>query len=116
MVLRNKGATPLKLVKASNPASKVTELHAHLNEGGVMKMRQVPFIEVPAKGEAILKPGSLHVMLIDVIQPLKEGEQIVLTLGLEDGTSLAVPAPVRRPDLGVVPDAGTAAAAAHHPH
>jgi hypothetical protein len=99
MLLKNAGAKDLKLVAASNPASKVAELHTHLNEGGVMKMRQVPFIEVKAGGQAELKPGSLHVMLIDLIAPLKEGETIAITLKLEDGSSTVLKAPVRKFDM-----------------
>ncbi|MCE1241065.1 MAG: copper chaperone PCu(A)C [Azonexaceae bacterium] len=94
MVLRNSGTTPVKLVKADNPASKVTELHTHLNENGVMKMRPVAAIDVPAKGEAVLKPGGLHVMMIDLKAPLKEGDVVPLTLGFDDGSSKQVDAKV----------------------
>ena len=69
MVIKNNGDKDVKVLKADNPVSKVTELHTHLNEGGVMKMRPVPSIDIKAKGEAVLKPGSLHVMLIDLKTP-----------------------------------------------
>ena len=97
MVIRNGGDKDIKVVKASNPASKVTELHTHLNEGGVMKMRPVPAIEVKAKGEAVLKPGGLHVMLIDLKAPMKEGDVVPITLGFDDGSSKQVDAKVVRP-------------------
>ena len=97
MVIRNGGDKDVKVVKASNPASKVTELHTHLNEGGVMKMRPVPAIEVKAKGEAVLKPGGLHVMLIDLKAPMKEGDVVPITLGFDDGSSKQVDAKVVRP-------------------
>ena len=99
MVIKNSGKVDRKLVEASNPASKVTELHTHLNEGGVMKMRQIPFIEVKANGEAELKPGSLHVMMIDLTAALKEGESIAITLKFDDGTTKVVKAPVRKFDM-----------------
>jgi periplasmic copper chaperone A len=95
MVLRNTGGEDVKVTKAENPASKVTELHTHLNEGGVMKMRQVPAIEVKAKGEAVLKPGGLHVMLIDMKAPLKEGDVVPITLEFQDGSRKQIDAPVR---------------------
>ena len=97
MVIRNGGDKDVKVVSASNPASKVTELHTHLNEGGVMKMRPVPAIEVKAKGEAVLKPGGLHVMLIDLKAPMKEGDVVPITLTFDDGSSKQVDAKVVRP-------------------
>lgn len=106
MVLKNAGAKDVKLVKADNPASKVTELHTHINEGGVMKMRPVKDIEVKAKGEAVLQPGGLHVMLIDLKAPLKEGDMIPLTLTFDDGSSKKVDAKVQKPMAGGMPMGG----------
>jgi len=97
MVLKNNGAKDVKVVKAESTASKVAELHNHVNEGGVMKMRQVPAMDIKAKGEAVLKPGSLHVMLIDLTAPMKEGDKIPLTLGFDDGSSKQIEVPVMRP-------------------
>jgi hypothetical protein len=94
MVIKNNGDKDVKVLKADNPASKVTELHTHLNEGGVMKMRPVPAIEVKAKGEAVLKPGGLHVMLIDLKAPMKEGDVVPITLTFDDGSSKKVDAKV----------------------
>lgn len=96
MVIRNSGDKDVKVLKAENPASKVTELHTHLNEGGVMKMRQVPAIDIKAKGEAILQPGGLHVMLIDLKAPLKEGDVVPITLSFDDGSSKKVDAKVQK--------------------
>jgi copper(I)-binding protein len=97
MVLKNAGAKDVKLVKAENNASKVTELHTHLNEGGVMKMRRVPAIEIKAGGEATLQPGGLHIMLIDLKGPMKDGDKVAITLGFDDGSSKQIEAPVRKP-------------------
>lgn len=99
MVLRNPGAAPVKLVRASSPAARVTELHTHLQEGGVMKMRPVESMEVPAHGETVLRPGSLHVMLIDLVAPLAEGALVAVTLVFDDGSSQVVQAQVRKLDL-----------------
>lgn len=98
MLLTNDSKADRKLVSASNPASKVTELHTHLNEGGVMRMRQVPSMEVKAGGKTELKPGSLHVMLIDLVGALKEGEQVPLTLTFDDGSWVEVKAMVKKFD------------------
>ncbi|MDR1994401.1 copper chaperone PCu(A)C [Azonexus sp.] len=97
MVIRNGGSQDVKLVKADNPLSRVTELHNHINEGGVMKMRPVPSVDIKAGGEAVLKPGSLHVMLIDLKAPMKEGDMVPITLTFDDGSSKQVEAKVVRP-------------------
>ncbi|MFN4325067.1 MAG: copper chaperone PCu(A)C [Azonexus sp.] len=103
MVIKNQGDKDIKLVKAANPVSKVTELHTHLSEGGVMKMRPVPAIDIKAHGEAVLKPGGLHVMLIDLKAPMKEGDVVPITLTFDDGSSKQVDARVVRPMAAGMP-------------
>lgn len=68
------------LIKAESSVAEQTELHQMEMIDGVMKMRQVNNIAVPAKGELKLAPGGLHIMLINLKQPLKEGEKIPLKL------------------------------------
>ena len=96
LVLKNSDDKDHKLVKAESAASKVAELHNHVQEGGMMKMRPVKDIDIKAKGEAVLQPGGLHVMLIDLKQPLKEGENIALKLIFEDNSSKEIAVPVRK--------------------
>ena len=103
MVIKNNGDKDVKLVKADNPISKVTELHNHINDNGVMKMRQVPGVDIKAKGEAVLKPGSLHVMLIDLKAPMKEGDVVPITLSFDDGSSKQVEAKVVKPVATMAP-------------
>ena len=103
MVIKNNGDKDVKVLKADNPASKVTELHTHLNEGGVMKMRQVAAIDIKAKSEAVLQPGGLHVMLINMNAPLKEGDSVPITLTFDDGSSKKVDAKVVRPVAAGMP-------------
>lgn len=95
LIIKNGGKADRKLVRAESPVAKVTELHTHKEEGGVMKMRPVSEIPVPAGGEAVLKPGSFHVMLIDLEQPLKVGDVVPITLGFDDGSSVKVEGPVK---------------------
>jgi copper(I)-binding protein len=97
MTIRNAGDKATQLVSAASAAAKIVELHNHINDGGVMRMRQVKEIAVPAKGEAQLKPGGYHVMLIDMNAPLKEGDHVVLTLGFADGSNKEVHATVKKP-------------------
>ena len=95
MVLRNSDSKDHKLVRVESSAAKVVELHTHTNDGGIMKMRPVKDIEIKTKGEAVLKPGSLHVMLIGLKQELKDGDNVSISLTFEDGSSKKVEAPVR---------------------
>jgi hypothetical protein len=93
------------LVAAETPVSARVELHTMSMEGGVMKMRPVEKIEVPAAGRVSLKPGGLHLMLIDLKQPLKEGTRVPLTLTFQSGaakTTVSIEAEVR-PLSGAAP-------------
>ena len=62
----------------------VVEVHSMLMEGGVMKMRAVPFLELPAGKPVELKPGGYHVMLMDLKGQVKEGDVVSVTLIIED--------------------------------
>lgn len=99
MTIRNGGGSDRKLVKADSPAAKTVELHTHINDQGMMKMRQVKAIDVKAHGQAELKPGSYHIMLIDLKQTLKEGETVALTLSFDDGSTRKIDAPIKRPQV-----------------
>jgi copper(I)-binding protein len=83
MVIRNQGGAPDRLVGASSPVAARVELHVHIHEGGVMKMREVPAYDVPAKGSFELKPGGPHLMFMEIKQPFKEGEKVPVKLRFE---------------------------------
>ena len=88
-----------KLVSASSPLTPSVEVHEMVMQDNVMKMRQVPSVELPAGKTVELKPGGYHVMLMDLKQQVKEGDNVPLTLVIEgaDGKreSVEVKAPVR---------------------
>ena len=71
------------LVSVSSPVAARAELHNTTMEEGVMKMRPVGRIELPAGKPVKLAPGGLHVMLIDLKQPLKPGDKVPLTLTVQ---------------------------------
>jgi copper(I)-binding protein len=97
MLIKNTGNADRKLLRVDSSAAKTVELHSHINDNGVMKMRQVRELEIKAKGQTELKPGSYHVMMIDLRQALQEGEKVPLTLSFDDGSSEKVEAVVRNP-------------------
>lgn len=82
MVIRNASAAD-RLIAAAGDVAERVELHTHIMEGDIMRMRQVEAVEVPANGAATLQPGSFHVMLIGLAEPLKEGDSFPLTLTFE---------------------------------
>ena len=83
MTIRNRGNAPDRLVGASSPAAARVEMHVHVREGEVMKMRQVPAYEVPANGSFELKPGGAHLMFMRVTRPFKEGDKVPVKLRFE---------------------------------
>lgn len=72
-----------RLVSASSPVAGKVELHTMTMEGDVMRMRQIQNIDVKAGATVELKPGGLHIMLLDLKSPLKEGEAFPLTMNFE---------------------------------
>jgi copper(I)-binding protein len=97
MIIRNDGRDPDRLTAASTDVARAVELHETRLDGGVMRMAQVPAIEVPAGGRVELKPGGYHVMLIGLQRELKAGERFPVTLRFEKSGSVTVEAEVRQP-------------------
>lgn len=71
------------LVGVASPAAKVVELHEMVMDSNVMKMRPVPRLDIQPGKPVELKPGSYHVMLIDLNKPLSKGEVVPITLKVE---------------------------------
>ncbi len=90
LMLTNAGDQADYLIRVETDAAKRAELHQHSMEDGVMKMRPVEKIEIAPGGETMLKPGGLHIMLMGLTAPLKEGERFPLTLVFEEAGSLDV--------------------------
>lgn len=95
MALRNDGNQTHQLVKVRSDAAEHVELHHHVEENGMMRMRQVAHIHLPPEKTTLLQPGGLHVMLIGLKQHLTEGDTIALELRFDDGTQTAVKVPVK---------------------
>ncbi len=101
MTLKNAGGTVHALVSARSDVSATAELHEHVHKDGMMQMRQVAKIDVPAGGEVRLQPGGYHIMLIDLNHPLSVGDKVTLTLIFDDGSERQVVAPVKQIGLGM---------------
>lgn len=72
-----------RLVSAQSPVAGVVEVHEMAMDGGVMKMRAVPSLALPAGKSVDLKPGGYHVMLMDLKGQVKEGDTVPVTLVVE---------------------------------
>ncbi len=73
-----------RLVSASSPVAGVVEIHEMAMENDVMKMRQIPGLDLAAGRSMELKPGGYHVMLMDLKQQVKGGDSVPITLVFED--------------------------------
>jgi len=111
--LENAGAQADRLVSARADVARSVELHHMQMDGDVMRMRQVEAIDVPAKGTVELKPGGLHLMLMGLKSPLKEGERVRVTLKFQNAGEVKVDFAVQ----GVkAPEPGSHERAKRHDH
>ena len=95
MVIHNETDADDALVGASSPAAEFVELHlSSVDDEGMMSMDQVMEIPVPAGADAELKPGSYHVMLINLVEPLEEGTEVELALEFMTAEPQTVSVPV----------------------
>ena len=104
-----------QLVGVASPAAGVAEVHEMKMEGDVMRMRPLSALDLPAGRAVDLKPGGLHLMLMELRQPVAAGAKVPLTLvfrnakGVESRLELQAPVSVQAP--------GAAAGAhSHHKH
>lgn len=76
--------TDLKLVMAQSPVANVVEIHEMKMDNHVMKMRQISSLDLAAGKTVELKPGSYHIMLLELKQQVREGEAVPVSLVFED--------------------------------
>ena len=117
MTLENTSSEDRAVVRAESEVSQVVELHTHTMVDGVMQMREIPEIRIPAGQRTELKPGGLHVMLIGLHQPLQEGQEVAITLVFDDQSRQIIHAPVRHPGSEMsMPHYGHGHGHGHHRH
>lgn len=98
-----------RLTGASTPVAGSAELHQSTSEAGVARMHPVPDgLALPPEQKLILAPGGLHVMLLDLTHPLKQGDAFPLTLTFAHSAPLTVQVTVQA--------AGASAASEHQGH
>ncbi len=90
LVLINRGHKSDQLIRVISPISERAEFHTHTMEDGTMKMRQLHSVELPPHETVVFAPGGHHVMLIDLVNPLKEGDRFPMTLQFENSGVVTV--------------------------
>ena len=96
LTMTNKAKDGDVLVSASFVGAGRVELHEHIKQGDVMQMRQVKVIALPAGQSVKLQPSGLHIMLMELKEPLKAGTKIPLVLRFERAGEIIVEAEVRK--------------------
>ena len=89
-IIKNNGKTDDTLIGVSSGLAKKTEIHQSSMEKGIMKMRHVGKVAVPAGGTGILKPGSFHIMFMGLYNPINKGDEFPLTLIFEKSGTLKI--------------------------
>ncbi len=95
MKIRNAGNEDDFLVGVESSVSQSAEIHTTIMEDGVMKMRMLREVKIPAGGVVEFKPMGKHIMLINLKKPLKSGERVRLVLIFKKSGRIRVEAPVK---------------------
>ena len=95
--IQNHCPKPVTIVGVSSPAFADASLHETKVVDGVSRMRGLPELRIAPDGSAVLKPGGMHLMLMNPHAPLKEGSRVVVEFALKDGGVLRGELEVRKP-------------------
>lgn len=102
LTLKNSSDKEVALIKASSDIAKNVELHLHIHKDGMMEMRQVDKITIPANGVTELKPSGYHIMLIDLTRKIKSGDLVNISLEFNDGSKQTIKAEVKKVMQGMM--------------
>jgi hypothetical protein len=95
MIVHNMGDAADRLVGAATPMAERVELHTHIKDGDVMKMRRVAHVDVPPRGKVTFRTGSYHLMIFGLKHAMKKGDMLPLTLTFEKAGRLDIKARIR---------------------
>lgn len=113
MLIFDSSGTADRLVSATTPVAERVEFHTNSMEGGVVRMRQLKAVDVPAKGHATLEPGKAHLMLVSLKNQLKAGDSFPLNLVFEKAGAATVTVTVQKPKLSEHDDTSPPAHSGH---
>jgi copper(I)-binding protein len=84
MLISNTGESPAEITSIASPDFEHTELHRTIVESGVARMAPIESLEIPAGEKISLEPGGIHLMLINPLRPLHEGDTVTLIIHRAD--------------------------------
>jgi copper(I)-binding protein len=91
LTIKNAGTAPDRLVEVRSPAAAAAQIHEMKMEGNVMRMRELAGgLEITPGATVALAPGGLHLMLMGLKAPFKQGEKVPLTLVFEKAGSIDI--------------------------
>lgn len=96
MTLINNGASTDRLLSATTPVADQVQFHEETEEKGVSRMREVRTVELDPAAKIIFTPGKMHMMIVGLKQPLKEGQSFPLTLQFEKAGKIDVIVPIEK--------------------
>tara|TARA_R110002110_G_scaffold85816_6_gene223988 strand:+ start:26669 stop:27133 length:465 start_codon:yes stop_codon:yes gene_type:complete len=97
LTAQNKGRETVWLVGVETPVAVRAEIHRIIRDGDVLSMQSAGDVEIPPAGSVTLAPGGLHVMLMNLRQPIVRGSEFPLVLRFSNGERLEVTVPVMGP-------------------
>lgn len=97
MRIRNAGADDDVLLSVSSPRAASVEIHQTTMNDGVMQMRPLDDVPIPAGKTVVLEPGATHLMLMGLKSPLQIGERVPLQLVFLRAGPVDVESEVRQP-------------------
>ncbi len=83
LVIHNQGDEPDRLVGVRTPAAERAEMHSTRMDNGMMKMERLESVDVAPGAHVLFEPGARHIMLTGLAQPLREGQQFMISLFFE---------------------------------
>jgi copper(I)-binding protein len=95
VVIENRGRQADALLAATSDAAATVELHETRHQGGVMRMRPLPRIDLPPGGRVEMRPGGHHLMLLGLTRDLQAGDTVTVRLRFERAGERVIKAPVR---------------------
>ena len=97
-VIHNAGNTADRLLSVDSPLSGEAQLHEHVMQNDLMKMQQVPNVDIPAGANVTFAPMGYHVMLVNLKDRglLVDGKRFPLTLHFEKAGDVTVEVAVQK--------------------
>ncbi|MBP5957452.1 copper chaperone PCu(A)C [Pseudomonas anatoliensis] len=97
-VIHNTGKTADRLLSVDSPIAPEAQLHEHVMQGDLMKMQQVPSVDIPAGGNVTFAPMAYHVMLLNPTERslLSDGKRFPLTMHFEKAGDVTVEVAVQK--------------------